>query len=182
MFFVRNEDIDSPVMAMGDINSFILIIMLLVTSVMVMPQSPVQDDKGGGLPPPKTGEDLAPNVMPKTPSRVGFTLRFADDTALAELTARGIIKLYSITGSRRLNWQYQQGWIAKIQEKIPQQYYELEQVPEELLQTAIRVGKGKIEFGITLPDLMLTQIRQYISAHTGGDLTIAADGTVMFSP
>jgi uncharacterized protein YlxW (UPF0749 family) len=118
------------------------------------------------------------------PTRQGFTLRFASDSALETLITQKKVHFFALAGKKA--WQLKmahQGPVF-IGANIPAKIYEMETatVPAKytasLRRQVAAFGRDRVTWGVTLPDQMAASINRLIKDREGGDLVIMPDGEV----
>ncbi len=111
----------------------------------------------------------------------GFTLRFASDQALTALVAREDIGFYAIVDDSASRMQYDRGRVEFWQSSVPKQYHEMDAstVPSSVRDALRRTGQtADVTWGVTLPSRLSRELNRYLSSYSGGDLIIAANGTM----
>ncbi|UCE56147.1 MAG: hypothetical protein JSV31_12090 [Desulfobacterales bacterium] len=121
---------------------------------------------------------------PPKPAKKGFSLRFASDTALETLIARGQVDFFAIAANKAWQLKLSAGRPVYISAKFPREIYEMETptVPIAFASAFHRqvaaFGRGTVTWGVILPARTISAINQLIKGREGGDLVIMADGEV----
>ena len=111
----------------------------------------------------------------------GFTLRFESDAALMRAVAAGQVGFYAIGGSRAQRMAVSNSRISFWDASLPNSFHEMESgtVPAAVLAALTRSGTtGSVDWGVTLPGKMTTQLDSLMQANSGGSLIIGADGRI----
>ena len=133
-----------------------------------------------------------PSIPPKAPSepipsqstRKGFTLRFASDSALETLVSRQKVNFFALAGKKAWQLKMTRSRPVYIAVQNPSKIYEMETatVPANYVtgfsQQVAAFGRGKITWGVTLPDQTAAAINRLIKDRKGGELVIMPDGEV----
>ena len=130
---------------------------------------------------PEPPPPVEPSTPTQTEERKGFTLRFASDQALTALVAREDIGFYAIRSSGAHRMQYDRGRVEFWQASVPKQYHEMHAstVPDAVQNALRRSGQSSdVTWGVTLPSRLSRELNRYLSRYSGGDLVIAANGTM----
>ena len=123
-----------------------------------------------------------PEPVPSQPVRKGFTLRFASDSALNALISRQKVNFFALAGKKAWQLKMARGRPAYIAVQNPSKIYEMETatVPADYVTGFSRqvaaFGRGKITWGVTLPNQTAVAINRLIKDREGGDLVIMPDG------
>jgi len=123
----------------------------------------------------------APPPTPAAPEEEGFTLRFESDTALKALVARDDVGLYAINGNRAMRLGIERGRLQFWQASLPKQVHEMDAatVPPDVTRALRRAGAGGDHYwGVTLTAKLSRQLNRFLREATGGELVIAADGSL----
>ena len=132
-------------------------------------------------PAPAASPELqAPPV--KTAEPIGFTLRFESDAALMRAIAAGQVRLYAISGSRAQRMAVSDSRISFWDASTPNTFHEMEAatVPPAVIDAHQRSGAATeaVNWGVTLPGKLKSQLDALMQAHTGGSLIISADANI----
>lgn len=122
-----------------------------------------------------------PSAPVPEPKSEGFTLRFASDQALTALVAREDIGLYAISGGTASRMQLDRGRVTFWQASVPKQFHEMHPatVPASVRDALRRSGPSSdVTWAVTLPKRLSRDLDRYLSNYTGGELIIAANGTL----
>ena len=128
-----------------------------------------------------TTKEAAPEAAPAADTADGFTLRFESDAALMRAVAAGQVGFYAIGGSRAQRMAVSNSRISFWDASLPNSFHEMESgtVPAAVLSALARSGTtGSVDWGVTLPGKMTTQLDSLMQAISGGSLIIAADGRI----
>ncbi len=138
--------------------------------------------------PAATVEPVPDAVPVQLPSPVeasepdGFTLRFASDAALMRAVAAGQVRLYAISGSRAQRMAVSDSRISFWDASTPNTFHEMESttVPPAVIDAHKRSGAASeaVNWGVTLPGKLKSQLDALMQAHTGGSLIISADANI----
>lgn len=123
-----------------------------------------------GLPPPP--------LKPPTDENKGFVLEFESAPDLAALVAGGSVTLVVKAEDEFWRWSDEAGLTAA---SGITGYYAMEErtVPASFRSAAERqLGAGSKAWGVLLPAAIRRQIESLVERHSGGVLTISADGIV----
>jgi hypothetical protein len=128
---------------------------------------------------PSTTTAVAPVPPPEERPREqdGLSLRFATDSALLRMAARGDARVFVMSGTRTLALDLSDGIDFRPAEP-PASYYAMSPgtVPR-LLRQAFR-GTGNGLWGVTLPERTAAEIDRYLRQSSSGVLVIDAVGRV----
>ena len=124
---------------------------------------------------------------PLSSSQVGFTLRFADDSALTRLVARNEVGLYAIAPEKSLRMNVNRGAFSFWPASVPNEFHEMDKltVPDDVraaLRRAYSAQSDDLKWGVTLTSSMQEQLNTYLSDTRGGALIINADGKLRLEP
>ena len=118
----------------------------------------------------------------KAPDPIGFTLRFESDAALMRAIAAGQVRLYAISGSRAQRMAVSESRISFWDASTPNTFHEMETttVPPAVIDAHKRSGAASqdVNWGVTLPGKLKSQLDALMQAHTGGSLIISADANI----
>ena len=139
--------------------------------------------------PPATRTAPVPAATPvlqpppvKAPDPIGFTLRFESDAALMRAIAAGQVRLYAISGSRAQRMAVSESRISFWDASTPNTFHEMETttVPPAVIDAHKRSGAASqdVNWGVTLPGKLKSQLDALMQAHTGGSLIISADTNI----
>jgi len=127
----------------------------------------------------------SPVVQPppvKVPEPIGFTLRFESDAALMRAIAAGQVRLYAISGNRAQRMAVSESRISFWDASTPNTFHEMEAttVPPAVIDAHKRSGAASqdVNWGVTLPGKLKSQLDALMQAHTGGSLIISADANI----
>jgi len=122
--------------------------------------------------------------IPSQSTRKGFTLRFASDSALETLVSRQKVNFFALAGKKAWQLKMTRSRPGYIAVQNPSKIYEMETatVPANYVtgfsQQVAAFGRGKITWGVTLPDQTAAAINRLIKDRQGGELVIMPDGEV----
>ena len=125
-----------------------------------------------------------PEPVPSQSTRKGFTLRFASDSALETLVYRQKVNFFALAGQKAWQLKTTRSRPVYISVQNPSKIYEMETgtVPANYVtgfsQQVAAFGRGKITWGVTLPDQTAAAISRLIKDRKGGELVIMPDGEV----
>lgn len=128
-----------------------------------------------------------PEPAPSQPVRKGFTLRFASDSALETLISNQKVHFFALAGNKAWQLKITRDRPVYIAVSNPSKIYEMEKatVPANYVTGFSRqvaaFGRGKITWGVTLPDQTAGAINRLIKDREGGDLVIMPDGEVILN-
>lgn len=111
----------------------------------------------------------------------GFTLRFESDSSLKALVAREEIGLYAIAGDSAMRLSIERGRLQFWTASLPSRFHEMDPatVPSDVARAFVRAGADEsLRWGVTLPPDLSRQLDRYLRNETGGELIIAADGSM----
>ena len=118
----------------------------------------------------------------KAAEPIGFTLRFESDAALMRAIAAGQVRLYAIAGSRAQRMAVSESRISFWDASTPTTFHEMETttVPPAVIDAHKRSGAASqdVNWGVTLPGKLKSQLDALMQAHTGGSLIISADANI----
>ena len=118
----------------------------------------------------------------KAAEPTGFTLRFESDAALMRAIAAGQVRLYAISGSRARRMAVSESRISFWDASTPNTFHEMETttVPPAVIDAHKRSGAASqdVNWGVTLPGKLKSQLDALMQAHTGGSLIISADANI----
>lgn len=111
-----------------------------------------------------------------------FTLRFESDSALTRLVATGQVAFYAIDAGRAQRMTVSDSRISFWDASTPNIFHEMEAatVPQPVVDALLRSGADAtgVEWGVTLPGGLSTQLNSLMQQHQGGALVILADGNL----
>ncbi len=125
-----------------------------------------------------------PPQAPPPPTRKGFTLRFASDSALETLITQKKVYFFALAGKKAWQLKMAHQGPVYIGVNTPAKIYEMETATVPAKYTAgfrrqvAAFGRGRVTWGVTLPDQTAASINQLIKDREGGDLVIMPDGEV----
>ena len=128
-----------------------------------------------------------PEPVPSQSARKGFTLRFASDSALETLVSRQKVNFFALAGKKAWQLKMTRGRPVYTAVQNPSKIYEMEKatVPVNYVTGFSRqvaaFGRGKITWGVTLPDQTAASVSLLIKDREGGDLVIMPDGEVILN-
>ncbi|MDH3451645.1 MAG: hypothetical protein OEN20_04440 [Gammaproteobacteria bacterium] len=132
-------------------------------------------------PAPAASPELQPPPV-IAPEPIGFTLRFESDAALMRAIAAGQVRLYAISGSRAQRMAVSESRISFWDASTPNTFHEMEAatVPPAVVDAHQRSGAASeaVNWGVTLPGKLKSQLDALMQAHTGGSLIISADANI----
>lgn len=130
-------------------------------------------------PEPPAAADPEPKLEPE--DKV-FTLRFESDSALTRLVATGQVAFYAIDAGRAQRMTVSDSRISFWDASTPNIFHEMEAatVPQPVVDALLRSGADAtgVEWGVTLPGGLSTQLNSLMQQHQGGALVILADGNL----
>ncbi len=110
----------------------------------------------------------------------GFTLRFESDEALMRLVAQRKVGLYAIDGSRALRMAVSESRVSFWDASAPSTFHEMEAatVPTQVIEALGRKSSTdkNVDWGVTLPGEMRSQLDTLMRDHSGGALVIGKNG------
>jgi hypothetical protein len=116
------------------------------------------------------------------PQQQGFTLRFESDLVLTRLVAAGQVGFYAIGSGRSQRMTVSESRISFWDASAPNTYHEMETttVPAPVIDALARTGAetSEIDWGVTLPGKLRSQLDALLQKHSGGALVIGADGNL----
>ena len=131
------------------------------------------------MPPPQPPSSSEPEPEPEDKA---FTLRFESDTALTRLVATGQVAFYAIDAGRAQRMTVSDSRISFWNASTPNTFHEMEAgtVPRPVVDALARTGADatSVEWGVTLPGKLSTQLNSLMQQHQGGALVIRADGNL----
>jgi hypothetical protein len=133
--------------------------------------------------PPATKTPPAP--APPPPTRKGFTLRFASDTALETLINRRAVQFFALAGQKAWKLNMTSGQPVYAVVPIPAEIYEMDTTTVPVSYTAsfsrqvAAFGLDKVTWGVTLPEQTADAIARLIQNRDTGDLVIMPSGEVL---
>jgi len=125
-----------------------------------------------------------PSLTPVTAAdeQIGFTLRFESDAALMRLVAANQIGVYAIAEDRARRMSVSESRISFWDASIPAQFHEMEvsTVPATVVDALLRTGVATqgMQWGVTLPGKLKTQLDGLMQEFQGGALVIGANGAI----
>lgn len=127
------------------------------------------------LPPPVA---TAPSDEPE-----GFTLRFESDIALTRLVATGQVGFYAIDSDRAQRMTISESRISFWNASTPNEFHEMDAstVPRSVVDALARSGANAqgVNWGVTLPGKLSSQLNTLMTTHKGGSLVIRANGNLV---
>ena len=136
-------------------------------------------------PAPPSDQVEAPAVVEQelaVPDKEGFTLRFESDAALTRAVAATHVGVYAIEAQRAQRMTVSNSRISFWDASIPNTFHEMEAatVPTAVIDALGRTGTNtnSVEWGVTLPGKLKTQLDSLMREHTGGSLIIEAGGSI----
>ena len=113
----------------------------------------------------------------------GFTLRFESDLALTRLVAAGQVGFYAIDSDRAQRMSVSNSRISFWDASTPNSFHEMEArtVPSAVVKALERTGadSASVDWGVTLPGRLSSQLSTLMQQHSGGALVINADGDLV---
>ena len=128
-----------------------------------------------------------PPPVPPQPTRKGFTLRFASDTALETLITLKKVHFFALAGKKAWQLKMANQRPVYIAVNSPSKIYEMETGTVPAAYTAVfrrqvaAFGRDRVTWGVTLPDQTAASINRLIKDREGGDLVIMPDGEVILN-
>lgn len=141
--------------------------------------APVQPEKA-----PETVAAVAsPQAPPPpVPEKEGFVLRFASDAALTRAVAAQHVGFYAIHDGRAQRMTVSESRISFWDASTPNTFHEMEAttVPTPVVDALARTGTpvGGVDWGVTLPGKMKTQLDALMQEHRSGSLVIGPAGEI----
>lgn len=124
----------------------------------------------------------APPPTPVAPEKKGFTLRFASDAALTRAVAAHQVGVYAIATDQAKRMTVSESRISFWDASTPNTFHEMDNmtVPAAVIDALTRTGTATdgINWGVTLPGRMKTQLDSLMQEHQGGSLIIGATGDI----
>lgn len=112
----------------------------------------------------------------------GFSLRFESDIALTRLVATGQVGFYAINAGRAQRMTVSDSRISFWDASTPNTFHEMDAatVPRSVVDALRRSGAdtGGVDWGVTLPGKLSSQLATLMQQHEGGALIIRADGNL----
>ncbi len=112
----------------------------------------------------------------------GFTLRFASDAALTRAVAAHHVGVYALESGRAKRMTVSESRISFWDASTPNSFHEMEAhtVPVAVIRALARTGveTGSVDWGVTLPGRMTSQLEALMREHGGGSLIIDASGEI----
>lgn len=125
-------------------------------------------------------------AVPKEDDKKGFTLSFESDLALTRLVAAGRVGFYAISKGRAQRMSVSNSRISFWDASVPNAFHEMETmtVPPPVVDALERTGidSRKVDWGVTLPGKLRTQLDSIVRNNTGGNLVIGIDGELRREP
>ncbi len=122
------------------------------------------------------------SARPADPEEEGFVLRFASDAALARAVAAQHVGFYAIHNGRAQRMTVSESRISFWDASTPNSFHEMEAatVPAPVIDALARTGMptGGVNWGVTLPGKMKTELDALMRQHRGGSLVIGAGGEI----
>ncbi|MDJ0794702.1 MAG: hypothetical protein QNI98_10705 [Woeseiaceae bacterium] len=119
---------------------------------------------------------------PPVPEKEGFVLRFASDAALTRAVAAQHVGFYAIHDGRAQRMTVSESRISFWDASTPNAFHEMEAttVPKPVIDALARTGTvvAGVNWGVTLPGKMKTQLDALMQEHRGGSLVIGAAGDI----
>jgi myosin heavy subunit len=121
------------------------------------------------------------------PTRKGFTLRFASDSALETLVSQKKVHFFALAGQKAWQLKLAKGRPVYIAIKTPSKIYEMESTTVPASYAAVfsrqvaAFGRSTVTWGVTIPDQTAASINRLIKESEGGDLVIMPDGEVILN-
>ncbi len=141
---------------------------------------PVARPVAAAAPPAPAPEPIAP--APEAPEQEGFTLRFESDIALTRLVASGQVGFYAIESGRARRMSVSDSRISFWDASTPGSFHEMEAstVPRPVVDALARAGADAsgVDWGVTLPGRLSTQLQTLMREHSGGALVIRGSGVL----
>ncbi len=123
----------------------------------------------------------APPPAPE-PETQGFVLRFASDAALTRAVAAHHVGFYAVHDGRAQRMTVSESRISFWDASTPNEFHEMEAstVPRSVVDALARTGTtvDGVNWGVTLPGKMKTQLDALMREHVGGSLIIGARGDI----
>lgn len=132
--------------------------------------------------PVEVQQAVAEPAPPPKPEKTGFTLRFASDTALTRAVAAHQVGVYAIAPDRAMRMTVSESRISFWDASTPNTFHEMDTatVPGPVISALARTGSmtDAVDWGVTLPGKMKTQLDALMQAHQGGSLIIGGSGDI----
>jgi len=122
---------------------------------------------------PKPNQAATPKAV-KKPAKKGFSLRFANDAALAQLVQQGRVELWRKSGNSYQRWLGSRWQNTNAKGQLYQMAAHT--VPAQYRKQA--VGNGQRQWFVALPGGVRTQINTLMKQQAGGELVIDASSKV----
>lgn len=120
--------------------------------------------------------------VPPIPDKKGYTVRFASDAALTRAVAAHHVGLYALDKQRAKRMTVSDSRISFWDASTPNTFHEMEAstVPAAVIDALARTGVAtdSVDWGVTLPGKVKTQMNSLMQDHDGGSLIIDAAGDV----
>ncbi len=130
----------------------------------------------------QASEEQVTEAMPPVPEAEGFTLRFESDSALMRLVAASQVGVYAIDGQRARRMTVNDSRISFWDASLPSSFHEMEvsTVPSPVVDALGRTGvdTARINWGVTLPGKLKSQLDGLMQEHRGGSLVIGKNGNI----
>ncbi len=153
---------------------------------LTRPQPPAPSPTKAHEPPREVAVAETPATQPPVPvapvQQDGFTLRFESDLALTRLVAAGQVGFYALSPGRSQRMTVSDSRISFWDASAPRQVHEMETttVPAPVVDALARSGVATdaVDWGVTLPGKLRTQLDALLRENSGGALVIGADGSL----
>ncbi len=133
-------------------------------------------------PAPVSAAPTAPAPTPAPQEQEGFTLRFESDLALTRLVASGQVGFYAIESGRARRMSVSESRISFWDASTPGSFHEMESttVPRPVVDALQRAGADAsvVDWGVTLPGGLRSQLDALMREHSGGSLVIRGSGVL----
>ena len=116
----------------------------------------------------------------------GLSLRFASDSALLALVAKGRVDVYGWVENTAWRLLSERGLLSFVSAPVPKRFHSMtsETVPKAILHSLNSTLPGMhasaITWGVTLPRDTTRQLEHLVNKHRSGTLVIHANGRVRF--
>ncbi len=124
--------------------------------------------------------EATPPPAPAPSEQEGFTLRFESDLALTRLVASGQVGFYAIDSGRARRMSVSESRISFWDASTPASFHEMEAstVPQPVVDALVRAGADAsgVDWGVTLPGRLSSQLQALMREHSGGALVIRGSG------
>lgn len=150
------------------------------------PVSEPEPEKSVALTRPERVSPMPAVTQVPEPAKDGFTLRFESDLALTRLVATGQVGFYAIDAGRAQRMMVSDSRVSFWDASTPNTFHEMEAgtVPQAVVAALSRSGVNAhgVNWGVTLPGKLRTQLDALMRQNSSGALVIRADGSMQLEP